>query len=165
MRNVRFRLPSASHLRRICLINIFCSKDASKRRNLERWARILKQATQRLGRLPLEFRGFWVQDPFKEFVEFEPGSPWLNFSAELANTQLVHLRPSWDSQQLIVVVVLFCRFVYCVSLALKSSYGEWSIRYVFVFVCITFFLYSIVDFARFIVNRFVLWKATVRYER
>ena len=30
----------------------------------------------------------------------------------------------------LTVVVLFCRFVDCVSLALKSPYWEWSINYV-----------------------------------
>ena len=47
-------------------------------------------------------------------------NPWFNFPAAanwFASGQL----------RFLTVVVLFCRFVDCVSLALKSPYGEWSI--------------------------------------
>ena len=61
--------------------------------------------------------GSQVQDTLLLLVEFVPGSPWLNFSAALANSQLACLHP--------VGIVNSC-----VSLALKSPYGEWSIKHV-----------------------------------
>ena len=85
---------------------------------------------QWLGRLP------WapeipVQDPLWPLVEFDPGSPWFNFPAALVNSQLVCLRP--------VGSLTSCCCCYsvpsfrCVSLALKSPYGERSIKYVLLY--------------------------------
>ena len=46
--------------------------------------------------------------------------PWFNFSVATG------LPPtSWDSQQLLLL--LFCRFVHCLSLVLKRPDGEWLI--------------------------------------
>ena len=59
-------------------------------------------------------------------VEFVPGSPWFNFPAALVNSQLACLRPVGILNSCCCYVLLFR----CVSLALKSSYGEWSIKYV-----------------------------------
>ena len=60
-------------------------------------------------------------------VEFDPGSSWFNFPAALVNSQLVCLRPVGILNSCICYSVLsFC----CVSLALKSPYGERSIKYV-----------------------------------
>ena len=70
-----------------------------------------------------------------------PGCPWFNFPAALVNSQLVcqlgFLTVVVVNSQLVcqlgfltVVVVVFCCFVDCVSLALKSSYGERSIKHV-----------------------------------
>ena len=38
--------------------------------------------------------------------------------------------PGFLTVVFVVVVVLFCRFVDCVSLALKSPYGKWLTKYV-----------------------------------
>ena len=55
----------------------------------------------------------------------------FNFPAALVNSQLVCLRP--------VGILNNCRCSVpsfrCVSLALKSPYGEWSIKYVCMYVC------------------------------
>ena len=66
-----------------------------------------------------------VQDSLWPLVEFDPGSTLFNFSAPLVNSQLVCLRPVG-----ILKLLLFCRFVHWVSLALKSPYGEWLIMYI-----------------------------------
>ena len=50
---------------------------------------------------------------------------WILVVPGSSHSQMVSLRHGW-----FVIVSLFCRFVDCVSLALKSPYGEWSIRYV-----------------------------------
>ena len=62
-------------------------------------------------------------------VKFAPGSPWFNFPAALVkvNTQLVCLQPVGILNSCCCFSVpSFC----CVSLALKSPYGEQSIKYV-----------------------------------
>ena len=53
-------------------------------------------------------------------------SPWFNFSAALLNSQLVCLRPVGILNSCCCSVPSFR----CVSLALKSPYGERSIKYV-----------------------------------
>ena len=76
----------------------------------------------------LEIRRSRVQDPLWPLVEFDPGSPWFNFSAALVNSQLVCLRPVGILNSCCCSVPSFR----CVSLALKSPYGERSIKYVLV---------------------------------
>ena len=59
-------------------------------------------------------------------TRFDPGSPWFSFPAALVNSQLVCLQP-------VKILNSCCCFVpsfRCVSLALKSPYGELSIKYV-----------------------------------
>ena len=55
-----------------------------------------------------------------------PGSPWFNFPAALVNSQLVSLQPVGILNSCCCSVLSFR----CVSLALKSPYGERSIKYV-----------------------------------
>ena len=70
-----------------------------------------------------------VQDPFWPLIEFVSGSPWFNFPAALVNSQLVCIRPvGIYNHSCCCYSVLSFR---CVSLALKSPYGEQSIKYVF----------------------------------
>ena len=51
-------------------------------------------------------------------------------SASQMHLQIVNLFASGQLGFLTVVVVVFCSVVHCVSLALKSPYGERSIKYV-----------------------------------
>ena len=74
----------------------------------------------------LEIRKSRVQDPLWPLVEFDPGSPWFNFPAALVNSQLVCLQPVGILNSCCCSVLSFR----CVSLALKSPYGERSIKYV-----------------------------------
>ena len=66
----------------------------------------------------------------RDLVEFDPGSPWFNFPAALVNSQLVYLRPVGILNSCCCYSVPSFR---CVSLSLKSPYGERSIKYVFFF--------------------------------
>ena len=63
----------------------------------------------------LKIRRSWVQDPLWPFNKFDPGFPWINFPAALVNSQLFC---GWPVGKLTVVVVLCCRFVDYVPLAL-----------------------------------------------
>ena len=76
----------------------------------------------------LEIRRCRVQDPLWPLIEFVPGSPWFNFPAALVNSQLVCLQPVGilNSKGCCCSVPSFR----CVSMALKSPYGEQSIKYV-----------------------------------
>ena len=58
--------------------------------------------------------------------EFNPSCPWLNIPAALVNSQLVCLQPVGILNSCRCSVLSFR----CVSLALKSPYGERSIKYV-----------------------------------
>ena len=55
------------------------------------------------------------------------GSPWFNFLAALVNSQLVCLRPVGILNSCCCCSVPWLQ---CVSLALKSPYGERPIKYV-----------------------------------
>ena len=59
----------------------------------------------------------------------DPGfkTPWFKFPAAFVNSQLVCLRPVGILNSCCCCSVLSFR---CVSLALKSPYGGWSIKYV-----------------------------------
>ena len=63
-------------------------------------------------------------------LNFDPGSPWFNFPAALLNNQLVFHRPVGILNCFSCCSVSLFR---CVSLALKSPYGELSIKYVLYF--------------------------------
>ena len=76
--------------------------------------------------------------PAQPLVEFGPGSPWFNFPAALVNSQLVCLRPVGILNSCCCCSVLSFR---CVSLALKSPYGERPIKYVL--YCIVLMITSI----------------------
>ena len=75
---------------------------------------------------PLWFGISGYEDPLWPLVEFDPGSPWFNFPAALVNSQLVCLQPVGILNSCCCSVLSFR----CVSLALKSPYGERSIKYV-----------------------------------
>ena len=68
-----------------------------------------------------------------------PDSPWFNFSAALVNSQLVCLRPVGILNSCCCSVPSFR----CVSLALKSPYGERSIKYVCMYVCMYACMYLV----------------------
>ena len=84
---------------------------------------------QRLGTCP-EILG---SRPALTIVEFGLSSPWFNFSAGNVNSQLVCLQPVGILSSCCCSLPSFR----CVSLALKSLYGKWSIKYVF--YCITYY--------------------------
>ena len=75
-----------------------------------------------------------VQDPLRPLTEFVPCNPWFNFSVAFVKRQLLCLQPVGILKK-VVFVVLFHRFVNCVSLTPKSTYKEQLIKYL---------LYSIV---------------------